>query len=173
MRAITIYGAVCLAAGILVGSGAAWADDCLVVIDAAIAQVKVPRADTHVTIEPGKAPDGVEMIFIGDRVYTQIGGTWQSMTYSAQQQIDAITASKARAAQSPHTCHKLAGAPINGEAVSVLVMHTETNGKGADARVWISNTTGLPLKSEVHLGNGTVFTDDFRYGSIEAPTGVK
>ena len=68
---------------------------------------------------------------------------------------------------------KLASEPINGEAVSLLAAHSEANGKASDSRIWISNKTGLPLKSEVHLSSGTVVTDDFRYGNIEAPPGVK
>jgi hypothetical protein len=39
-----------------------------------------------------------EMIFTGDKAYTQINGAWKSMTYSAQERIDIINAAKARAA---------------------------------------------------------------------------
>jgi hypothetical protein len=173
MRVISICSAACLVAAVLVGSGVARADDCLAASDSAIAQAKVPHADTHVTIEPGKAASRVEMIFVADKVYTRIEGGWQSTAYSAQQQIDAITAANGREAQTPHTCRKLSSTPINGEATSLLVMHVETNGKGEDARVWISDKTGLPWKSEVHLADGTVFTDDFRYGNIVVPPGAK
>ena len=90
-----------------------------------------------------------------------------------QEQIDTINAAAKRAEQTTHTCQKLAGEPINGEAASLLVIHSEVNGKASDEREWISDKTGLPLKSEVHLSSGKVLTDEFRYGAIEAPPGVK
>lgn len=173
MRAISIYSAACLAAAVVVGSGTARADDCAAASNSAIAQAKVPHADTHTMTEPGKAPSRMEMIFTADKIYAQEGGSWQSMPYSVQQQIDTITAATAREVQTPHTCQKLASSPIGGEAASLLVMHVETSGKVEDARVWISDKTGLPLKSEVHLANGTVFTDEFRYDNIQAPPGAK
>jgi outer membrane lipoprotein-sorting protein len=113
------------------------------------------------------------MIFTGDKAYVQMNGDWQAMPFSAQQQIDMANASKARAQQTPHTCEKLPDQPINGEATSQYLMHTTANGNAIEARLWISNKTGLPLKSEVHLGDGTVMTDDFRYDNVQAPPGVK
>src|ERR1019366_1557813 len=120
-----------------------------------------------------KSPARVEMIFTDDKAYVQVNGAWRPMAYSVQEQIDTINAAAKRAEQTTHTCQKLAGEPINGEAASLLVIHSEVNGKASDEREWISDKTGLPLKSEVHLGSGMVLTDEFRYGAIEAPPGVK
>jgi hypothetical protein len=172
-RAVSLSCVVFLAGGVLTGIPVARADDCTLASDAAIAQAKVPHAVKHVTTAPGKPAAQVEMIFMGDKAYTQTNGTWQSMPYSAQDQIETISAARKRAEQTPHTCQKLGGEPINGEATALIVMHSETNGKASDARIWISDKTGLPLKSDIHLSNGTVITDDFRYGNIEAPPGVK
>lgn len=55
-------------------------------------------------------------------------------------------------------------------------MHTDASGKRSDARLWISEKTGLPLKSEIRIDGGNeiaIVTDDFRYDHIEAPAGVK
>lgn len=173
LRAISIWSSVGLAAAVLAGPRTVRADACAAAIDAAIAQAKVPHADMHVTTMPGQAPTRAEMIFVGDKAYTKLDGAWHSMAYPVQQQVDMLTANKARAAQTPHTCQKLSNSPINGEPASLFIMRAETNGKATDARVWISDRTGLPLKSEVHLGSGTVFIDEFRYGNIAAPPGVK
>jgi hypothetical protein len=173
MRAVSISFIVCLAGAVLAGAPGARADDCALIPAASIAQAKVPRAVTHVTAVPGKPPTRAEMIFMSDKAYMQVNGAWQSIAYSAQQQIDTINAAIKRTEQAPHSCQKLASEPINGEAVSLLAAHSEANGKASDSRIWISNKTGLPLKSEVHLSSGTVVTDDFRYGNIEAPPGVK
>ena len=171
MRAVSLSCVVFLAGGVLIP--VAWADDCTLASDAAIAQAKVPHAVIRVTTVPGKPATEVEMIFVADRAYTQTNGTWQSMPSSAQDQIATISAASKRAEQTPHTCQKVGGGPINGEATALIVMHSETNGKASDARIWISDKTGLPLKSEIHLSSGTVITDDFRYTNIEAPPGSK
>jgi hypothetical protein len=168
-----ICGAAILAAGLFTGSPHAHADDCALAMNAAIAQAKVPHADSHVSTAPGKPPVTVELIFLGDKVYTQTNGTWRSMDFSAQQQIDMVNALNKRTEQMKHSCQKLASDPIDGEAAFLLVMHSEDDGKVSDARIWISDKTGMPLKSEIHLSSGTVVTDAFRYGDIKAPAGVQ
>lgn len=155
------------------GAGAARADDCDLALAASVAQAKAPRADTHETTEPGKPPVRIEMIFTTDKAYVQLKGAWRSMAFSPQQQIETAQAASKRAEKAPHTCQKVAGEPIDGEATSLLIAHTELDGKTSDAKLWISDKTGMPLKSEVHLSTGAVITDTFRYGDIQPPPGVK
>jgi hypothetical protein len=172
MRIAPLSCLVCLAAGILAVATSARADDCTLATNAAIAQAKVPHADTHVTTLPGKPPVRIEMIFTADKAYSETNGSWTSFPFSAQTQIDIINAATKRAEQTAHACQKLPSEPINGEAASLFTTHT-ADGKVAEARIWISDKTGLPLKSEVRLGSGTIVTDEFRYGSIAAPPGAK
>jgi hypothetical protein len=171
-RAVSFSLIVCLAGGILASIPDARADDCSATTDAAIAQAKVPHADTHVMTAPGKPAARAEMIFTADKAYTQMNGAWSSIAFSAQQQIDTINAAKKRGEQEKRTCQKSDGGAINGEATSLFTMNNQGNGGVSEARLWISDKTGLPLKSEVHLKNGTVVTDDFRYGDIKAPPDV-
>ena len=110
---------------------------------------------------------------MNDKVYTQINGSWRVMAFSAQEQIDIVNKAQANAAQRPHSCQKQGGEMVNGQAASVLTMHSEDNGKVSDARYWIADATGLPLKAEIHLANGTVMVDTFRYDNIQPPPGVK
>jgi hypothetical protein len=102
-----------------------------------------------------------------------MNGTWMSTPISAQDQIEAVNEASRRAAQGAHDCKKVASEPLNGEPASLLIMHTEVNGKRNEARIWVSSKSGLPLKSEPHLGNGTVVADDFRYDKVEAPAYAK
>jgi hypothetical protein len=164
---------ICLAGALLAWSPPTWADDCTSASDAAIAQAKVPHAVTHMMTRAGKPPEQIEMVFKDDKAYTQMHGAWQTIPFSAQQQIDSINASREHSEKTSHTCEKLTGQTVNGEASSLYVVHTNANGKISDARVWISDTSGLPLKSEIHLDGGTTITDEFRYGDIQAPPGVK
>jgi hypothetical protein len=172
VRAVSLFCIVCLAGGVLAGIPGARADDCDVVPGAAVAQARLPHAVTHVTNAPGKPPSRVEMIFVNDKAYTQLDGAWHSMAYSAQEQINTITAANKRMDQTPHTCQKLASPPINGEAVSLFVVRSDVSGNASEARFWISDKTGLPMKSEIHLKSGSIVTDDFHYGDIKPPPGV-
>jgi hypothetical protein len=174
MRSGSFSCAVFLAGGALAAAtSGARADDCALALAAAIAQAKVPHADTHVTTPPGKPPVSAQMIFLSDKAYVQINGAWRSVAYSAQEQIGTVTAAAKRAEQMTHSCQKLGSEPVKGEAATLLTTRTEGDGKVSEARVWVSDKSGLPLKSEIHLSNGTLVTDDFRYGNIEAPPGVK
>lgn len=164
---------LCLMGTALFCSPGALADDCTPATEAAIAQAKVPHGVTHVMTAPGKPPDHMDMIFLDDKTYVRMNGKWSSMPFSAKDQIETIKTSREHAEKTPHTCQKIAGQSINGEAASLFVVHSETNGKVVDARLWISDTTGLPLKSEIKLGSGTEVTDEFRYGDIKAPADVK
>jgi hypothetical protein len=174
-RALSISSAVGLALGVF-GVSAARADDCDLAASAAIAQAKVPHAATHVTTIAGEATARTEMIFTADKAYLQKDGSWRSMSYSPQAQIDRINAVKTNTEKVKQTCEKAGSETIKGEAATVLVIHTDASGKKSDARVWISEKTGMLLKSEIRLDGGNeiaIVTDDFRYDNIVAPTGVK
>jgi hypothetical protein len=171
MRALSIC--ICVAGGILAGSPGVLADDCTPASEAAVAQAKVPHAVTHVMTVPGKSPVTMEMIFLGDKAYMRTNGKWASMPYSVREQIDTITTSRERAEKTAHTCQKLAGQSIDGQAASLFIVKGETNGKTSEARMWISDASGLPLKTEIHLGSGPDVTDEFRYANIQAPPDIK
>jgi hypothetical protein len=59
---------------------------------------------------------------------------------------------------SPHSCEKISREAIHGEATSLLIIHSETNGEPKEARIWIADKNGLPLKSEAHLSDGKTVT---------------
>lgn len=168
--------AFCLASGVFAGAAAASADDCDLATSAAIAQAKVPHATTHVTTIPGETTTRAEMIFTADKAYLHTDGAWRSMDYSPEKQIDMINGARKRAEQAKQTCEKGASESVKGEPATLLVMHTEANGKKSEARIWISDKSGLLLKSEIHIDDAsyvTIVTDDFRYVNIAAPAGVK
>lgn len=173
MRVLLPSCLVGVAACILVATPLARADDCAMVKAASIAQIKVPHSDVHLTIPPGKAPQRIDMVFKDDKVYTRLNGAWSSMAFPAQDQIDALNAAAARAGPQTYTCRKVGSESVNGESASVLASHGDAHGKVTDSRTWLSDKTGLPLKSEVHLSNGTVISDEFRYTDVDVPPGAK
>ena len=119
-RALSISSAVGLALGVF-GASAARADDCDLAASAAIAQAKVPHAATHVTNIAG-ASTRTEMIFTADKAYLQKDGSWRSMSYSPQAQIDRINAVKTNTEKVKQTCEKAGSETIKGEAATVLVI---------------------------------------------------
>ena len=173
MRVLLLSCLGVLAAGSLMATPPAHADDCLAAIkSASIAQVKVPHAVVHVMTVPGKPPQRIEMVFKNDKAYTLMNGAWSSMAFSAQDQLAMINTSSERAAKTA-TCQRVGSEAINGEAATVFASHDDAHGKAIDARLWLSDKTGLPLKSEVHMAGGTVLTDEFRYTNVDVPAGVK
>jgi negative regulator of sigma E activity len=173
MRVLLLSCPGVLVAGLLMTTPLAHADDCMGTIkSASIAQVKVPHAVVHVMTVPGKPPQRMEMVFKNDKAYTLMNGAWSSISFSAQDQLDMIKTSSERAAKTA-TCQRVGSEPVNGESASVFASHDDVHGKAIDAKLWLSDKTGLPLKSEVHMASGMVLTDEFRYTSVEVPAGVK
>jgi outer membrane lipoprotein-sorting protein len=102
-------------------------------------------------------------------MYFQIGTEWQSTPYTTQQSVDTLTEMWKQAVQ---TCHKTGNEAVNGEAVTVFAVHTESKGAPSDSRVWVSNRSGLALKSESQLRGGITAILTYRYDNIQAPPGI-
>jgi hypothetical protein len=172
MRRPRFLPLVCVIGITLMLSGRVWADDCAAFSDAAIAQAKVPHATMHVATAPGESEQRTETIVTADKVYTQIDGAWHGTPLSAQDVLEAIKEARERGRNTPRTCQKVPGETINGEPTTLLNVHSESNGQTADAKIWISNSSGLPLKSEMRFSSGSVIYDTFRYDNVTAPPGV-
>jgi hypothetical protein len=142
-------------------AASAWADDFS--LDGA-GERAARRA--HVPAFPGKPPTRVERIFTGDSAYVPSNGAWRSMYYSSEPRIEIIKAAAIRANCCRMGCQKLAGQAIDDEAASL-----QSNSNTAEARIWTSDFSGIPLKSKVHLGNGAGITHTFRRGDIQSPAG--
>ena len=112
------------------------------------------------------------MVFKGDKAYTLMNGAWSSIAFSAKDQLEMIDTSSERAAKTA-TCRRVGSESVNGESATVFASHDDAHGKPIDARLWLSDRSGLPLKSEVHMAGGMVLTDEFRYTNVEVPAGVK
>src|SRR6202012_1762374 len=109
-----------LAAGVLAAASAAHANDCVdVPRAAAIAQVKAPHSVGHVMTSPGKAPEGADMVFAGDKAYMKVDGKWSAIPFSAKDQIDMINTAPSKS-EGAVTCQKTAGETIGGEPTLLL-----------------------------------------------------
>lgn len=172
MRMISTVRVVGIVGALAAASLSARADDCATVISAQFAQAKAPYAAITMMSQPGQPVSRSEMVVIGATMYFQVAGAWQSMPYSAQEVIDRSTENAKKAKVKP-TCQKFGAELVSGEAATVYNVHEDKDGDAIDSRIWISDSTGLPLKLEVHLGSGTSFTETTRYDRIQPPTGAK
>jgi hypothetical protein len=156
---------------VIVGSvSAAHADDCTAVVAAEIAQAKVPYEITSVTSVPGKPDDRRVIVIVDDKMYVQLNGVWQSTPVAAQQTIDRINK---MAKEHPGTCTRQGTDAVGGDAASVYSSRDPTKTTIAESRIWISDRSGLPVKSEVHFAGGKTMIATYRYGDVAAPPGAK
>lgn len=148
----------------------AWADDCATIQSAMFAQAKVPYASSMTTSQPGQPVSRGESVVTGTKMYVQVNGAWQSMPYSAQEIIDRVTEN---AKKSKQTCQKVGAELVAGEATTVYSDHEETPRGVVDSRIWLSDSSGLPLRLETHFASGMSFTSTIRYDNIQPPAGAK
>lgn len=169
MRATLMVRVVGLSCGLVAASCGAKADDCDAVKSAYFAQAKLPYAANTMTTVPGTPALQSEVVFTGTKMYFQIGKEWQSTPYTTQQSVDKTAELWKQAVQ---TCHKTGNEAVNGEAVTVFAVHTESRGAPSDSRVWVSNRSGLALKSESQMQGGMSAVLTYRYDNIQAPPGA-
>jgi hypothetical protein len=149
---------------------AARADDCAAVTAAAIARAQVPNAGTTTIAYPGQPAETRATIVTGGIAYLQVKGVWQSKPFALQAEIDRITRSGKEAKRN---CSKVGAETVDGEPATIYAAHTENQDMADDTRLWVSDRSGLPLKSEIRFKDGATVLAAFRYDHIEAPVGVK
>jgi hypothetical protein len=170
MHSLLRLSAGATAAALLIAAVPAAADDCAALNAAATAQATLPYASTTVTTTPGKPDRHSEMIVVDDMLYQKDeGGSWQALPYDSQKVIDAI----GDAAAGTHHCRKTGSEPVDGEPAAIIIDRPGDAGKTGEARYWISDSRGLPLKLELQGEGGKMIREHWRYDSIQAPSGAK
>ena len=167
MKSTSIALIAAIAASISAGAHAA--DPCDAIFNAMVAQVKVPFA-VQATQTPNNGPaQTMENRFVGGKSYFFVQGQWHSEPVTPDQMIADLTEEKQSAKQ---TCAAGGDEAIGGQPAAVFTAHIENQGEVSDNKLWVSKATGLPLKSEARMREGTI-TQTFRYDGITAPAGVR
>jgi hypothetical protein len=141
------------------------AGPCKPVFDAMLKETVTPHH--AVTTMNGKTG---ESIATADAMFVKVGGAWKKSPMSpkdtlAQQQENIRDTTVA-------SCKALPNEAVNGQAALVYQAHYEQKDMGAsDAKVWLSKTTGLPLRTDVSLqaGQKVSVVTTFDYDHITAP----
>jgi hypothetical protein len=108
----------------------------------------------------------VEIITLADRSYskTQFDG-WKKRSRS-----DAATEARVRKDWAKSACTAGGSETVGGEVANIVLHHTSgLPGESSDTRFWISQATGLVLKSETTAGRAMV-TTTYDYRDVTAPT---
>ena len=164
--------ALCLMTG---GAAHASDADCTAILDAI---VKVTATSVHqkisIQMPNGKPPLQTEVIHIKDTMYTRATGPWAARPYDGAKV--AADARQAMAA-SEHTCSRDGSEPVDGQPALVYRMDTVTPKGKSQGKIWISTTSGLPLRQHTILLDGTTANGEhevrFDYTNITPPPGVK
>lgn len=171
MRTVLVF-----AAALVVLVPQANADDaaCRAVLEAVIKQTTVP-VHQKITIEsaaaPGK-PIQSEMIHIGDTLYMQVRGQWTARPYDRKKAAEDARQAMLKA---DHSCTRVHSEAVDGQSAELYSVQSKSATGSTDSRVWISSSTGLPLRQHtVMLEQGTTKMQHevaFDYADVRAPTG--
>jgi hypothetical protein len=114
---------------------------------------KVITTPTHIYTTMNAPPNiggkarTYETIYVGGSVYTKVASSW-SRGPTAQQ---VLKQEQENQQNSKQTCHYLRDESVNGERAAVYSTQAEGSDQKSDGQVWISKTSGLPLRQELNL----------------------
>ena len=139
---------------------------CKPVFDAMLKETTTPHH--AVTTQPGEPR--IELISTAETTYVQIKGQWLKSPktpkdYLAQQQENIRKVTVA-------SCTALPDEEVDSKPARVYHARYEQKDLGAsDAKIWIAQSTGLPIRTDVSLqaGQKTSVSTHFDYDHITAP----
>jgi len=177
---IGISLAACLAMAVpmmAAGAGTARASeaDCTAILDAMVKMATTPvRQKVSIKMPGTRPPLQNEQIRIGDTMYMQAHDRWVTQPYDGQK-----IAANARQAldATPHTCSREGSEPVDGQPADVYRMESAAPESKSESRIWISPTSGLPLRQHTILLEGANANGEhdarYDYTNVTPPTGVK
>jgi hypothetical protein len=159
-----------------ISSQARAADSCQAVFDALVKVATIPsHSYSTSTATKRSKPSEAETIFADGHKYIRARGKWRRIPMTAQ---DALKQEKEKEDHGKSTCQFLRNEPLNGEPSVLFYLHREYEQAGEkiieDGQMWISKTTGLPLRVEEDWGNQGIPVNEhrltrFEYGNVQPP----
>ncbi|MEO8802469.1 MAG: hypothetical protein ABI304_02370 [Rudaea sp.] len=148
LRAVSIIGAMSVST-ICVFATPALAENggCGPVADAMMKLATTPRHSYTTDSNGGKTISG-ELITTNDSMFIKVDGKWASRKYSPEgekkDQQEAWQSTKA-------TCQRVSDKTVSGVATVVYNILNKTEDGTSSQKLWISTSTGLPLRAEIDL----------------------
>jgi hypothetical protein len=143
------------------------------IIDAAVKRSHVPNKWTGSIAVTGAPVRPILVISVDGKHYAQRSdGSWAVEPWDpAKDERELRKASSERT-----VCEADGTDTIGGETADVLVQHFASGGDTGTIRTWISQSTGMTLRSEAEFsvrGAKTVLISNYDYHDVQAPPGVK
>jgi hypothetical protein len=152
----------------------AWADDpaCKAVYDSMDRLAGTPN---HQWLSQSKSgshdkPTMGEIITVGDFRYLQMSGEWKRMPYSTAK---SITEQADQRKDRSSTCRAVRDESVDGVSANLVAVHTTAEDSASDQQVWISKSTGLPVRQVIDINGTTHIEVRYSYANVAAPTGAK
>jgi hypothetical protein len=140
---------------------------CKPVLDA---EIKVATTPHHaVSTQTGSATPG-ETITVDGANYVKLRGTWRKSPMTPQENVEREQQNIKDA--KVYSCTVLPADSVDGAPAVVYKVHSETPDVGsADATIWLSKATGLPLRTEEDIDTGQKqhVSIKYDYANIKAP----
>lgn len=150
----------------------ALADSCEPVFDALRKLVTTPsHSFTTSTAAKGSAPQVGETIMTQGKKYIRAREKWMDPHVTTQEVLEQ---EKEREKKGKSSCQLLHNESVNGDNASLYHMQRETEDFKEDSQIWISKSTGLPLRQEQDIDYGGAIgkrhnSAHFEYGKVQPP----
>jgi hypothetical protein len=165
--------AVAIAVAALALSRLAWAADdpaCQPVYDSMERLAATPNHQSITQTNAGSKPTTSENVTVGDSRYLQVNGVWKRIPYSTAESIkQQVEQRKDRTS----TCRTVRDEAVDGVSASLVTVHTIAGDNASDQQVWISKSSGLPVRQVIDMGSITHMEVRYSYTNVVAPVGVK
>ena len=148
------------------------ADSCQPVFDAVQKLVKTPsHSFTTSTAAKGGSPQTGETIMAQGRKYIRARGKWMDPRVTTQEVLEQEQENEKNGKSS---CQLVRSESVNGESASLYHMQRETDSFKEDSQIWISKSTGLPLREEQDMDMGGAIgkrhnSAHFEYRNVQPP----
>lgn len=148
---------------------------CPMVFDALTKVVTIPHRTITTRSVKGAANDNPisnESISTGGAIYVKVEGKWTRSSVTSEEMLKQSQENRKNTRNA--ACHLLREEVVGGEAASVYAAHSESEDAKTEVQVWISKSSGLPLREEIDMDNGenqrkTHYSMRYEYGNIKAP----
>ncbi len=148
------------------------ADSCQPVFDAIQKLVTTPsHSYTTSTSAKGDPPLTAETIMTQGKKYIRANGKWMDPRVTT---AEVLEQEKENEKNGKSSCQFVRSDSVNGESASLYHMQRETESFNEDSQIWISKTTGLPLREEQDIDYGEKIgkrhnSGRFEYSNVQPP----
>ena len=171
-RSVILFGVVSVIGFLFALPRARAADSCQPVFDALQKLVTTPsHSYTTSTAAKGGTQQTGETIMVHGKKFIRANGRWMDPRVTTAEVLDQ---EKENEKNGKSSCQLVRSESVNGESASLYRMQRETENFKEDSQVWISKSTGLPLREEQDMDYGGTIgkrhnSGRFEYGNVQPP----